>query len=89
MIRISVDLVTLGEVRPLGRMLICNDLSSRAHDRGNYDVHCARKSVIERGMSQWIEKPCRTGRVENYPRLSYNVWRLVARAVKSCFPEEA
>lgn len=33
-------------------------------------------------------KATRTARVENYPRLSYSVWRLVLRALKSCFPEE-
>lgn len=30
----------------------------------------------------------RTGRVENFPRQSYSIWRLVFRALLSAFPEE-
>lgn len=88
MIRVQVDLISLGKVTPLARMLICNDMTSQVVERGNYDVYCARKSDVSRGMQQWMNNPCRTGRVENYPRLSYNIWRLIARACVACFPEE-
>lgn len=33
-------------------------------------------------------KAARTGHVGDYPRLSYNVWRLIIRALRSAFPEE-
>lgn len=33
-------------------------------------------------------KAARAGEVKDYPRLSYNVWRLVARALLAAFPEE-
>jgi hypothetical protein len=28
------------------------------------------------------------GEVKDYPRQAYNVWRLVIRALRACFPEE-
>lgn len=33
-------------------------------------------------------KATRAGTVQGYPRLAYNVWRLIARAVLAAFPEE-
>lgn len=33
-------------------------------------------------------KATRAARVRGYPRLAYNVWRLIARAVTGAFPEE-
>jgi hypothetical protein len=33
-------------------------------------------------------KATRAGEVKDYPRLAYNVWRLVARAALAAFPEE-
>lgn len=33
-------------------------------------------------------KSTRAARVRGYPRLAYNVWRLIARAVTGAFPEE-
>ena len=41
------------------------------------------KPINPRGPS-----PTRRGAVTGYPRLAYNVWRLIARACLSAFPEE-
>lgn len=34
------------------------------------------------------DKVLRKGEVHAYPRLAYNIWRLVMRALRSAFPEE-
>lgn len=65
----------------LGRSYIWND-GNGSKDRGNYGVSVCKKGSIDR------TKPLRTGFVTDYPRLSYNVWRLIIRALKSAFPEE-
>lgn len=83
MIVVKVELWPLGfesKKRELGRMHISNQGSGSAK-RGDYKVQVMRKGT--KGTVQ------REGEVKNYPRLSYNVWRLVTRALKSAFPEEA
>lgn len=64
--------------REIGRMHITNEAGTL--DRGWYDV-----KVMRRGTTDKVQ---RTGEVNNYPRNSYSVWRLVMRALKSAFPEE-
>lgn len=86
MIRITVDLVSARgpqHNKRLGVMEICNDgsLSDGSGDstRGNYYGRIYRKggrSVI------------RQGNVENFPRRSYQVWRLILRMLRDCYPEE-
>lgn len=57
--------------------------------RGDYNVAVKRKGDFERKDGYLPSKGAmRSGEVINYPRLSYNVWRLVLRALKSAFPEE-
>ena len=85
MIRVTIDLISA--IHPdrdqrLGTMFITNDGTGTTEKR-NYDVHVCRK-----GAEDMFGKPTRTGRVENYPAPSYNVWRLIARALLSAFPEE-
>ncbi len=63
----------------LGVMHICNDGTGTVK-RGNYFAHIMRKG-------SW-NKPVRLGKVKDYPRASYSVWRLVMRALKDAFPEE-
>lgn len=76
-----------GEVRELGRMYIANDGTQGPGNKGSYDVKVCRKGSFE--PDSWEDiKTSRTGRVESYPRLSYNVWRLITRALRSAFPEE-
>jgi len=92
-VKIELWSAITGKVTEVGRMYLGNDGSSLDPSRGNYDVKVARK-----GTSRWAGlkdfpgwhavKTVREGRVENYPRKSYNVWRLVLRALRSAFPEE-
>lgn len=72
----------------IGEMTIANNAGG-TRDRGNYNVAVARKNSWAEGFGRMIRNPLRTGRVDNYPRLSYNVWRLVVRAILAAFPEEA
>ncbi len=69
--------------RELMRMHITNDgtASDGTGDssRGNYYVDLFRKG------SHRVQ---RIGRVEDFPRRSYHVGRLLCRALVSCFPEE-
>ncbi len=76
------------KMRPLGQMILINDESGTA-DRGNYHVAVLRRDALRtttRGNPGGAV--AREGRVENFPRKSYNVWRLVSRALRSAFPEE-
>ena len=86
MIRVTVEMIPggVGEPKLLGRTLIWN-VGGDAK-RGEYQVAVGRKGALE--TRQIFQKPTRRGRVRNYPRLSYNVWRLVARSLISAFPEE-
>jgi hypothetical protein len=74
----------------IGRMYIAN--VGGTHDRGDYSVAVCRRSSTHVPLplcGPGGPKAIRTGEVLNYPRLAYNVWRLIARALKSAFPEEA
>lgn len=75
--------------REIGRTYIYN--SGGTPKRGEYQVRVCRKNRFEPKERRHIltgEGFARTGSVEDYPRLSYNVWRLVSRALRSAFPEE-
>lgn len=78
---VTIHLVSArtGSVEEIGRMHIFNERfhSSR---RADYGV-----KVMRRGTKDKVQ---RTGEVSNWPRQSYNVWRLVLRALMSAFPEE-
>lgn len=87
MIVVKVELWPFGresEAEEIGRAYITND-GSGAPNRGNYDVEVCRRGTTEKPSDGGTAT--RTGRVEDYPRRSYNVWRLVKRALKSAFPE--
>ena len=82
MIRITVELISArdGHREKLGVMDICN--TGELHGaRGNY-----RGKVYRKGR---VGSVLREGAVLNWPRNSYNIWRLVARMLLQCFPEEA
>jgi hypothetical protein len=96
MIVVKIELWPGGDAarsREIGRTYINNvtgkdDLGGK---RGDYDVRVMRKDCIQtrpRDMFLNGKGILRTGHVSNYPRLTYNVWRLVIRALKSAFPEE-
>lgn len=87
-VTIELDSAITGERKLLGRMLICNTGSGSSDGtRGDYDVKVAKKTDAD-DLRKAYREPLRAGRVWNYPRLSYNVWRLVSRAILSAFPEE-
>ena len=80
MIRVKIELVSAvdGRTETLGVMEICNEGTGTAK-RGNYSGVVYRKGTM---------KGLRNGKVKNYPRQSYNVWRLILKMLKECFPEE-
>lgn len=80
MIVIKIELWPMGfesMKKEIGRMLIDNQ--GGTDTRGDYRVRVLRKGTT---------KVQREGTVENYPRKSYSIWRLVFRALKGTFPEE-
>lgn len=89
MIVVEVKLISAitGRETLLGSAIIANDGTSRDPKKGDYDVKVARKPDAGDLKKVWA-KPLRTGRVENYPRLAFNMWRLVIRALAAAFPEE-
>lgn len=89
MIVVKVELVSAvtGQTTLLGSAIIANDATSRDPKKGSYDVKVARKPDAGDLKRVWA-RPLRTGRVENYPRLAFNMWRLVIRALAAAFPEE-
>lgn len=95
MIVVKLELWPFGDEshrREIGRMYIAND-GAGTTKRGSYNVAVCRKGsvAIPRGpiSPDRGPAPVRIGQVHNYPRQSYSVWRLIARAVLACFPDEA
>ncbi len=88
MIVVQVKLISAitGQETLLGSAIIAND-GTGTGKHGNYDVKVARKPDAGDLAKAWA-KPLRTGRVEQYPRLAFNMWRLVIRSLRSAFPEE-
>jgi hypothetical protein len=91
MIVVKIEMWPKGDAsraRDLGRMFIYN--AGGTDERGDYEVRVCRKGNFNPGVAaiQTGDGFTRTGRVENYPRLAYNIWRLVLRGLRSAFPEE-
>lgn len=87
-VKVELHSAFTGQVTEIGRMNIAN--VGGTEKRGDYSVQVLKRGVTEAG---WVHdlassKITRLGEVTNYPRLSYNVWRLVCRALRSAFPEE-
>jgi len=80
--------------KEIGRMYIGN--VGGTDERGDYEVAVCRRGIqscpwphgYDDDDTKKRPQPARIGEVKNYPRLSYSVWRLVMRALKSAFPEE-
>jgi hypothetical protein len=88
MIVVKVELWPKGDGRKakeIGRSYIANVGGNRK--KGNYEIAVCRRGS-KRCPLVGKTKAVREGKVENFPRLSYNVWRLVLRALLSAFPEE-
>lgn len=91
MIAVKVELWPRGSedhAREIGRAYIANVGGDAT--RGNYDVAVCRRNTTAVPVPIHPEgpKPTRVGAVNDYPRLSYNMWRLIVRALRSAFPEE-
>lgn len=89
-VKIELHSAITHKITEIGRMYICNDGTCIDPSKGNYDVYVNRKGSkkIPNPLIKENPKYLRKGKVLNYPRLSYNVWKLIARALKSVFPEE-
>jgi hypothetical protein len=90
---VTIDLVSAihpSRSKELGRMYITNDGVGTA-ERSSYDVAVCRRgtTTVPNPVDPLGPQPTRRGRVEDYPREAYNVWRLIARALLSAFPEES
>ena len=80
MIVVKVELWPLGfeeNKREIGRMTITNDGSSENPKRGNYTAR-----VMRRGTT---DKVLRETRIEDYPRHSYTIWKLVRIALDKIY----
>ena len=97
MLVISIDLhpaVTGGPPKRIGQMVIANTGTSRNPKRGDYSVRVFKRGKTLEGnvaagrIPLHPQSVLRRGKVLDYPRLSYNVWRLVLRALRSAIPEE-
>jgi hypothetical protein len=77
------------KAREIGRAYIANVGGTLT--RGDYDVAVCRRGTasVPDPINIAGPKATRSGRVTGYPRLAYNMWRLITRALKSAFPEEA
>lgn len=84
-IKIELHSAITKQITVLGQMIITN--SGGTNKRGDYDVRVGAKKDAG-DLGRIFHNPLRNGSVKNYPRLSYNVWRLVLRALLSAFPEE-
>jgi hypothetical protein len=102
MLVIKIELWPRGDrtkAREIGRTYIANVGGDT--ERGDYEAAVCRRGTTSQLATDpdWYHrtpmpldpsgpKATRTGSVHDYPRQSYNVWRLVIRALLSCFPEE-
>lgn len=91
MLRVTIELVSAntGKTTKIGQMLIANT-GTGTPTRGNYIARVLRKNSWPKdGEAFWnsgkVDRACR---VENYPRKALVVWRLVARSLLGCYPEE-
>ncbi len=91
MIKVTIALVSAvtGVTSEIGRMFIAN--TGGTAERGDYEVAICRRGTTEVPAPVDMRGPAavRSGSVVDYPRLDHNVWRLIARALLSTFPEEA
>lgn len=99
MIVVKLELWPCGDesrATEIGRTYIAND-GTGTLERGDYKVAVCRRGTTDVPREVYPEdypltdepKATRSGSVKNYPRLAYNVWRLITRALLSAFPEEA
>lgn len=92
MIVVKIELwsAVTGARSEIGRMYVANTGAGTDPNRGDYTAAVCRRGsdAVPAPLDPTGPKATRTGTVADYPRLSYNVWRLVLRALRSAFPEE-
>lgn len=84
-LKLELHSARTGEIKEIGRTIIAN--VGGTNEKGDYICKVGRKRDSFDNRDVWKE-PLRTGDVKAYPRLSYNVWRLVIRSLLAAFPEE-
>lgn len=89
MIVVKIELwsARTGRVTEIGRTYITND-GTGTDDRRNYDVWICRRGRYA-PPGDYKSAATRTASITKFPSKAYNVWRLIARALKAAFPEEA
>lgn len=89
MIRVTIhlDSAITGKTTKLGEMRIWNTATG-TRQRRNYKVAVCRKGHYQVPKGAIPKVVTRCGEVVNYPSEALNVWRLIARALLSAFPEE-
>jgi hypothetical protein len=82
-IRVTIQLISAqnGQRSTLGVMDICNTGESMDPRIGHYTGRLYRKGTVS--------KLQREGKVQNWPRKSYTVWRLVLRMLQDMHPEDS
>lgn len=85
-VKVELHSAITGQIKEIGRAYIWNVGGSP--ERGDYEAAVCRKGSFDALAAIRHGKALRYGEVKDYPRRSYNVWRLVSRAIRSCFPEE-
>ena len=73
----------------IGRLFIWNDGTGDVL-KANYQAVVRKPGCEELTVGDGLTGPgtARKGTVLNFPKQSMNIWRLVLRALKSCYPEE-
>lgn len=86
-VTVALHSAVTGKETVLGRTIISNVGTTPNGKLGDYEVRVGRKpDALDLGKV--YRQPLRRGEVKAYPRLAYNVWRLVIRALLDAFPEE-
>lgn len=85
-LRLELHSAITGKITETGTTIIAND-GTGTDNLGNYTVRVGNKNDAG-NIRKIYDNPQRMGSVKNYPRLSYNVWRLIVRALLAAFPEE-
>ena len=86
-VKVELHSAITGKVSMLGRAVIDNVGASPNGKLGDYRVRVGNKRDACSTHAVTL-RPLRTGLVQNWPRLSYSVWRLVLASLASAFPEQ-
>lgn len=89
-VKIELESAITGRTTEIGRMYVTNQGTSSDPRVGNYTVAVCRRGTedLPRPIEPDGPAPTRSGEVIGHRRLDHNVWRLIAKAVLSAFPEE-